>query len=251
MKAHNNSDISCIHQVRTPRGLRCQLIDEQKLGDNLLDANNCLRCEIGRIQRELGCRSVGGRFILVPRGDEFGIDIIPTPILCLIKQHETTYKECKSCTLRPESDPVQVTLRTIDLLEAKGLHEASKHLRDAQTRGRNGDYAGTITLAADAVEIVLRKALRLHGTMPPSKSTLRALWKSYVRQTKAKRGVAGVTAKLIETMLTSINVLTGIRNELSDAHGGQFRRPLADESFAEMALGLACTLSMFVAKRLP
>lgn len=243
-------DTSCIYQDSTPSGLVCQIaITGGQYSTCETTPDVCADCCVGKVQRECGCRHIGGKVHLLEYvGGTIGAS---SSAWCTLLKLEPTLEECHRCVHIESSSAVPVVADCLDLLEAAGFTRARAELVEARTKLQELDFDGCIRVSTVAVESALKMILDSKELTYPPKEQITGLWKAVRGQLHEEEDeVAGERMVQVAGSINgTISALAGARNDLSDAHGRGNICPELRKSYAELCLNLSASLVTYVVRR--
>jgi HEPN domain-containing protein len=173
-------------------------------------------------------------------------------IFCNRRKRETTYEQCKNCTLITSPETERVYKAALTFFESHGFVKSKEFLEDARKELTvNNDPDGCIRASTSSLESTLKVILDRLEKPYPTKQQLTDLWNSIKREMDlGAESSAQQMKQLIGSLTGSVSALAGLRNSLSDAHGKGELSEEAYESYAELAMNLSATSSTFLIRRL-
>ena len=244
----DNVDISCQYQRTTTSGLICRAANTR--GNNTNDRPTpevCASCNIGKVERELGCTHIGGELFIVKASD--GTSTTEPDLWCRLRKRETDYQYCKQCSYIESHATTQLVTNTIDILDAAGFSSAKEAIIDARKQLQEMDFDGCIRSSTVALESACKIILDLNGKAYPSEETVTHLWKAAKPELDMTTKEQVLVLQLLNSLRGVVQNLAGIRNDLADVHGKGLIPPEVFKSYAELALNTSATLITFIVRR--
>jgi len=145
--------------------------------------------------------------------------------------------------------PKKIIQEAKGLFEAMGFSATKKELSKAQELIVK-DPDSCIRASTVSLESTLKTILDKLNEPYPHKEQLTSLWKAVKDKLHLGDEIAkGHLLQVIGSLTGAVMGLAGMRNDLSDAHGKGLISPETYESYAELALYLSATLSLFLVRR--
>jgi len=254
MSLPDDINIDCQYQRQAVGGLVCRASDTDWFKDstNEPDGQICHDCEIGKVFRELRCENISGKIVIagIRTIGAYRKQVIETNLFCNLRKRSTSYNFCLSCPYIGTTFTKPILKKAIDFFEKLGFESARNYLEKAQERLNNDDEENAITNAISALESVFKTILDYHKTPYPPKEQVTTLWKTVKDTLHLGDEVAAEHIKqLIGNISGAVTSLGGLRNDLSDAHGKGILTTEVYDSYAELAVNLSATISLFVIRR--
>lgn len=255
MSLPDDVNIDCQFQRQGIGSLVCRAADTSwfKSSTNEPNEETCRDCEIGKIFRELGCEKISGKKVIGEirsLGSRKQQHVVETKLYCNLRRRPTSYNYCLSCTYVGNKFTKPVIKKAADFFKKLGFESARTDLEKAQERLHSGDGENAITNAISALESTFKTILDFYETPYPQKEQVTTLWKTVKDTLHLGDEVAAAHIKqLIGNMSGAVTSLGGLRNDLSDAHGKGLISPDVYDSYAELAVNLSATISLFVVRR--
>lgn len=255
MSLPDDVNIDCQYQRQGMGTLICRAADPSRFnsGTNETDEEICHACEIGKVNRELGCENVSGIKVI---GEIHSIGaksqkiVVDTKLWCNLRKRSAEYNFCLACPYIGTKFTKPILKQTLDYFEKLGFKSARDNLEKAQERLNNGDEENAITNAISALESVFKTILDYYKTPYPQKEQVTTLWKTVKDTLHLGDEVAAEHIRqLIGNVSGAVTSLGGLRNDLSDAHGKGLLSTEVYDSYAELAVNLSATISLFVIRR--
>lgn len=249
MAVDDSVDISCQYQRDTVSGLMCRAANTKGRGTTSdTTPEVCSECDIGRVQRDLGCMNVGGELLLARTFD--GIGSTSPDLWCRLRKRETTFDSCRTCSCIESSTASLIVTTGLDIMDEAGFTNAKQALIEARTTLQQMDYDACIRWSAVAIESVCKSILDQRGKPYPQKEQLTDLFKA-VRDELGMAATEGdiLMVQVVGSITGSVQQLAGVRNNLGDAHGRGLMTPELYFSYAELALNLSATLVTYLVRR--
>jgi hypothetical protein len=253
MSIADEIDISCQYQEETDSGLYCKIAELGRGSlTNQANENVCLKCDIGKIYREIKCPNIGGKPKILGIGLISGLHLQygGGNLWCRKRKRNTAIEACKNCSLIIADTTKAIVEKASGLFDSAGFTDAKEKLNGAYKKiNIEQDYDGAIREATVSLESTLTLILEKMGITPNDK-TVTGLY-SEVR-TNLKLGDEISAPQLKQVLGSSAGAVSGLgamRNDLSDAHGKGLITSELYESYAELALNLSATMSTFVIRR--
>jgi hypothetical protein len=192
--------------------------------------------------------SIGGSIFLAKTFG--GISSTAPDLWCQLRKRETSYEICQNCGCVESTHASQTVTASIDILDTAGFSNAKRALVDARTQLQQMDFDGCIRNSAVAIESTCKSILDQRNKPYPAKEQLTDLWKAV----KDEIGIGSqmednLMIQVVGSITGTIQNLSGVRNELSDAHGKGIFSPELYRSHAELALNLSATLVTYLVRR--
>jgi hypothetical protein len=248
MPLPDNINIDCMYQTQRET-LICNLALSRAHTTQEVNPETCLECPIGKIYRELGCEYISGklRIISLLNGSQ---KITPPKLWCKLRKRETDYNFCLTCPYIGTQFTKPIIKETTDFFKVLGFENSKKYLEKAQEKLHEGDRESAITNSISALESTFKSVLDLLKKKYPAKEGITSLWKSVKECLQLKNEIASPNLmQLIGSLSGAMSALGNLRNTLSDAHGKGLLSPAIYDSYAELALNLSASVSLFVMRR--
>lgn len=255
MALPDDKNIDCQYQRQAIGSLVCRAADTSwfKSSTNEPIEEICHDCDIGKVNRELGCDKISGKIVIGEirsLGSHKQQQVVETKLYCDLRRRPTSYNYCLSCTYVGNNFTKPVIKKVVDFFEKLGFESARNDMEKAQERLNSGDGENAITNAISALESVFKTILDFYKTPYPQKEQVTTLWKSVKDVLHLGDEVAAEHIKqLIGNISGAVTSLGGLRNDLSDAHGKGLLSTEVYDSYAELAVNLSATISLFVIRR--
>jgi hypothetical protein len=255
MSLPDDVNIDCQYQRQGVGSLVGRAADTSWFKSSTNEPNEeiCRDCEIGKIFRELGCEKISGKKVIGEIRSLVGHrqqHVVETKLYCNLRRRPTSYNYCLSCTYVGNKFTKPILKKTLDFFEQLGFESARNALEKAQERLIKGDEENAITNAISALESVFKTILDFYKAPYPQKEQVTTLWKAARESLHLGDEIASEHLKKIMGNLTGgIEALGGMRNDLSDAHGKGLISNEVYDSYAELAVNLSATISLFVIRR--
>jgi hypothetical protein len=253
----DDADISC-HLQEISRGIiRCLVPNESRVGNtDRVTAENCYKCEVGKIYREVGCDQLTPDIVITQQTVDQPVGYLArvtvTGINCGRRLRQTTLDQCRVCSLVPAETTKELVTATLGLFQAQGFTSAYSDLLEARNDTRDGDYDDAIGKAISGLESTMICVHEKVAADLPSVTTLTNLWKStkvLLRFDEITTGASGNVVPLVGSLSGLIGHLGAMRNALSDSHGKGLVPAEVSEAIAELAINAAATMSTVIVRR--
>ena len=251
MNLPDDADVNCHLQVVGMGSLICRAASRDgRHSSNEISPEACFRCEIGHIYREIGCDSVSGKTLVYGAMGRRDNHVQVDNIFCNKRKRATELNICKSCDL-VQSETTRDNIKTTQgLLESLKFFQAKKDLEKARIALREGNCDSAITYSSNCVESTLKRIYEQFGLSLSGDKSITGLWKGLKDELWNHKISSNETSVVVLNNIAGLIMKLGqMRNELSDAHGRGDITPAVYQSYAELSINLASTLSTFLVRR--
>lgn len=249
LKPSETDSIDCYLQQLGVGTLICRAAKQTGDGNsNETHPDVCFNCPTGKVYREVGCDAASAKISLRPHSR--GVGVHYGDLFCRVRRRGTTLEYCRTCALATAETTRQIVSTTRGLLQSGKFYAAYKDLEAAREAMRDGKFDSAITRGNSCLESVMRIILDQLGASLPNKLQVTDLWKAVRSALKLEQcDSTGAVTDLLNSLAGVVGKLGGMRNALGDAHGKGAFPPAVSESFAELALNCAATLSTMLIRR--
>jgi hypothetical protein len=241
-------DIDCPMQQPGMGTLRCRgAASDGSDATSKTTPEICVKCNAGRIYREVGCDQWTAEVNLQSLGN-VGILSFGEEILCVRRRRATTLEYCQTCPLVTAETTRQVTTITKGLLQAQLFGSAYRDFERARESLRGADSDGALTSSISMLESTMKHCLDRMGVEYAGEDVT-GLWRLTSRVLKIDEISHESTRSLGSTLMGCIKHLGGLRNQRGDAHGRGDDVTEVPEMLAEFVFNSSCAILTLIVRR--
>lgn len=201
----------------------------------------CLKCEAGRVYREVGCDHISPKLTV-----HYGVARV-AQLFCSLRKRATTLEYCSTCGLAAADTTRELVSGTRGLFDKGRYYESWQALENARRALRDSDLGRCITQAVVAFESTMREVHERRGAELPTKKDVTGWWKSTRSVIRGDEGDAdGYQMRVMNSLCGLVSSLGGLRNARGDAHATDIGASEPTPLMAELALNASATLSTAV-----